>query len=147
MAITTSIPITVSADAAAHVKKLGMDRELERMLDHACQAAAGLRSIDVILMPPCDPGDDARVILQVTKDDPRAVSDPLWRQWCDWMVESFPPDVLRHFNLLTVYGATDEGQGLLGFGPRIGCSCNRSTLAIGSESFVSGSEEPSEYDN
>jgi hypothetical protein len=107
MSITNTVPITVSAEAATRVAALGMQSDLARMLEHACQAAAGLRSIDVTLIPPCDPGEDPRVILEVTKDSPWETSDPLWPIWRDWMVESFPSDVLRHFNLLTAYGAAD----------------------------------------
>src|ERR1700693_4970993 len=89
----TTIPITVSAEAAARIAELGMQREGGRMLEHTSKAGAGLRSIEVTLMPACDPGDDPRVILEVTKDDPREANDPLWGQWCDWMVETFPSDV------------------------------------------------------
>jgi len=59
-------------------------------------------------MPPCDPGDDTRAVLEVSKTVPQEAGSS-WRQWCDWMVDTFPPDVLRHFNMLTVYGAGNEG--------------------------------------
>ena len=109
MPISTTIPITVSPEAAARVAQLGMKREFERILEHTCEATSGLRSIEVNLTPPCDPGEDPRVILEVTKDERPEPNDPLWGQWCDWMMHSFPSDVLRHFNLLTVYGAAHEG--------------------------------------
>ena len=109
MAIASVIPITVSEEAAARIAELERQCELEQILEHTCQAAAGLRGIDVTLMPPCDPGDDPRVILEVTTNELPKANDRLWRQWRDWMVETFPSDVLRHFNLLTVYGGADEG--------------------------------------
>jgi hypothetical protein len=108
MSIITSVPVTVSAEVEARITELAMQREMERMLEYTSQAA-GVRSIDVTLMPPCDPGDEPRVILEVTRDKPQQANDPFWRQWRDWMVETFPSDVLRHFNLLIDHGAADEG--------------------------------------
>ena|ERR1700726_241613 len=96
------VPVSVSLEASVRVADLGMQRELERMLAHASQTVAGVRGIAVTLIPPCDPGEEPRVVLEVTKDEPQEGSDPLWREWCDWMVETFPSGVLRHFNLLTV---------------------------------------------
>jgi hypothetical protein len=108
MSIATTIPISISAEAGKRVAELGMQHELERILEYTCQAP-GVHRIDVTLIPPCDPGDDPRVVLEVSQDLPEEANNPLWRQWCDWMVDTFPSDVLRHFNLLSVHGASDEG--------------------------------------
>ena len=107
MSITATTPISVSEEAKSRIAELGIDHDLERILEHTSKLARGLLRIDVVLTPACDPGDDPRIILEGTKEGAPAVNDPLWRQWRDWMVESFPSDVLRHFNLLTVYGAAN----------------------------------------
>ena len=109
MSGTTTVPITLRPEAAARVQQLQLPRELARILEHTSRAVPGIRSIEVVLAPPCDPGDDPRLVLEVTRDDPDGADDPTWREWRDWMVDTFPSEVLRHFNLLTVYGAADEG--------------------------------------
>jgi hypothetical protein len=42
-------------------------------------------------------------------DVPHLADDPAWRQRRDWMVETFPAEVLRHFNMLEHCGAADAG--------------------------------------
>jgi hypothetical protein len=95
-----SVPKTIAPEAAARLAELGMVSELQRMIDYLGNAGAALRSVEVTLAPPCDPGDDPRIILEVTKGTGQLANDLLWRQWRDWMVDTFPSDVLRHFNLL-----------------------------------------------
>jgi hypothetical protein len=108
MPISTTVPIRISPEAAAHVADLGMRLELDRMLEHTCQTWE-VQSLEVTLIPPCDPGEDARVVLEVTRATPREASDPFWSEWRDWMLDTFSPEILRHFNMLTVYGAANEG--------------------------------------
>ena len=48
MATTATIPVNVSAEAAARIAELGMQREFEEMIEHAKQTAAripGLRYV------------------------------------------------------------------------------------------------------
>jgi hypothetical protein len=106
---TNTIPVRVSPEAAAHVAELGLQGELEEMLAHTRQAVPGLRAIDVILAPACDIEDDPRVILEVTTPAPNMPYDPAETEWGKWFVRTFPPDVVRHFCMLTVYGVGNAG--------------------------------------
>jgi hypothetical protein len=101
----TITPISVTKEAEVRLAELGMRPELEQIIEYTQQLASDLRSIDVVLTPACDPEEDPRIVLEVTKSGSPDINEPLWQQWRDWMIETFPPDVLRHFSLLTVYGA------------------------------------------
>ena len=62
--------IQVDEDASARVKELGMEGELQQMLEHAQRTAPGFRRIHVTLQhdPEC-PHNDPRIILWVNRDD------------------------------------------------------------------------------
>jgi hypothetical protein len=109
MATTKAIPVQITPEAAAHVASLGMQRELEQMLAHTQEAVLGVKAIDVILAEPCDPGDDPRVILEVTKPVPKGSCDPAEMEWGKWIVRTFSPDVGRHFVMLAAYGGGGAG--------------------------------------
>jgi hypothetical protein len=105
----TTVPVTVTPEAATRVAELGMQAELERMLEHTRQAVSGLRAIEVQLALPYDTGDETSIIIQATMDDPHLEYDPIEDQLGAWQVRTFPPDVCRRFVILTVYGAAYEG--------------------------------------
>ncbi len=102
MSITT-IPVTVTPEAAARIAELGMQAELERMLEHTRQTAPGLRSIEVQLALPYDTGDDTSINIEATRENPHLPYDPTDRNWGAWKVRTFPPDVCRYFVMLSVY--------------------------------------------
>jgi hypothetical protein len=107
MSATTTVPVTVSPEARSFVDRLGQGHELETMIDRVRHTVSGLRSINVVLdevteeMPP-------GVVLWVHRDDMGTRSDPTHRDWIDWMVESFPPNVCQNFTLLSVFH--DDGR-------------------------------------
>lgn len=109
MSITTTVPITVSEEAAAQVAMLGMSVEFDQMLEHACRVLPGLQAIDVTLLEPCDPGDDPRVMLDARLGGGCAEYDPAEHAWMTWLFETFSPDVYRHFCLMTIFGDEHEG--------------------------------------
>lgn len=103
----TTIPLTVSPEAAARVAELGMQKEFDRMLEHTRQTVPGLQAISVNLAyDPCG-SDDPRVVIDVIMADPHLEDDPTGRQWGRWFVTTFPPDVCRHFVMLAGYGDAD----------------------------------------
>jgi hypothetical protein len=106
---TTTVPVTIEPEAAARVAELGMQAELERMLEHTRQTVPGLRAIDVQLALPYDTGDETSIIIQATMDNPHLEYDSTEDQLGAWKVDTFPPDVCRYFVILTVYGPTHEG--------------------------------------
>jgi hypothetical protein len=100
----TMIPATISPEAQAFIDRLCQAAELEKMIDRARHIAPGLKSIEVVLdeateeMPP-------GVVLWIHRDDIGQESDPTHRDWIDWMVVTFPPEVCQNFTLLSVYHA------------------------------------------
>ena len=100
---TTTVPLTIAPEAAEHVRRLGMQSEFEQMLDHVRRTAADLRSIEVTLEPPYDTGDEDRVVIFAFRECPNALEDPLDDQWRRWEIQTFSPDVLRHFVTTTLY--------------------------------------------
>lgn len=108
----TTIPITIAPEAAARVAELGMQRELEKMLDFLRQEVSGVLSVDVQLALPYDTGDETSVLLEVPLDRPFSDASGR-RQIRDWMVEALAPAVNRYFTILTVPSPLPGGESLL----------------------------------
>jgi hypothetical protein len=103
---TINIPTTVTPEGAARVAELGMQAELERMLEHTRRTVPGLRAIEVQLALPYDTGDETSIVIEVTRDDPHLDYDPTDSDWGRWKVTTFPPDVCRYFVMMSVYDTT-----------------------------------------
>jgi hypothetical protein len=106
---TTTAPVLVTPEAAQRVAELGMQAELERMLEHTRQTVPGLRAIEVQLAWPYDTGDETSLVIEVTRDDPHLGYDPIDSIWGEWKVKTFPPDVCRYFVMMSVYEPTHAG--------------------------------------
>jgi len=105
MAVETNIPVTVSLEAAERTGELGMQSQLEQMLDHARQTIRGLQSLRVVLAPPFDTGEESSVIIEAMIDShPSIVDDRTDWDWGTWQVENFPPQVCQYLHLTTIYG-------------------------------------------
>jgi hypothetical protein len=95
-------PVSISPEARSFLDRLGQAGELDRMIDRARNVVSGLRSIEVVLDDATDempPG----IVLWVHRDDCGTGYDPTHRDWIDWMVTAFPPEVCQNFTLLSVY--------------------------------------------
>lgn len=97
----TTIPIIITPEAAARVAELGMQAELEQMLEHTCQTVPGLRSIKVEEELPYDTDPDSSIGIWVARDDPHLEEDTTDREWGRWLVRTFPPDVCRYFVMIS----------------------------------------------
>ena len=109
MAAVTIVPITVEPDAAARVAELGMQAELQKMIDHTRQVVPDLQEIRVVLEPPYDTGDEPYLTIYSTRRGGYNGGDPTQREWGRWLVTNFTPDVCRHFAMLMIYGNADAG--------------------------------------
>lgn len=100
----TTIPVTITPEAATRVAELGMQSELEQMLAHTRQTVPGLRSIEVREELPYDTDDESSIGIWVARDDPHLERDTTDREWGRWLVRTFPPDVCRYFVMISFYG-------------------------------------------
>lgn len=108
MNIPTSVPITISPEAAERTRALGRERELEQMIEHVCRTVPKLLSVDVELAEPYDTGDTPRVVVNVWTPEPNEPGqDTTGWDLGAWQVRAFPPEVVEHFTLLVLYGAAD----------------------------------------
>ena len=110
MTSATTIPLTVTTEAADRVAELGYQAELDRMLEYTRHVVTGVQALEVFLVPPYDTGDEPGIIIQATCDPAaRDVNDPVERRWDDWTIATFAPDVYRHFVLFIVDGTHHGG--------------------------------------
>jgi hypothetical protein len=98
---TATIPTTITAEAAELVAELGMQAELERMLEHARRTISRLRRLQVEYGPDYDAGTDPAVLINAYRDPPaEALGDRTWQEFSRWKISTFPPEVFSHFTLL-----------------------------------------------
>jgi hypothetical protein len=103
---TTTIPVTIEADAAARVEELGMRAEFEQMIEHAKQAVSGLQFIRVTLeYDPEWPENEPRVVLWARRDDAAVEPSTAAVNWelAGWRGELFPPHVCWHIGMLACH--------------------------------------------
>jgi hypothetical protein len=105
-----TVPLHISPEANSRVEQLGLRGELDRMIEHGLQTASGLRAVRVTLEDdPINPSGEPRVVVWLHRDVPQegAAEDrtntELWR----WVTHTFPPAVLAHFEIGSVYGGPD----------------------------------------
>jgi len=102
MSAPATVPVTITPEAAARVAELGMQGELEQMIEHARECVAGLRRVEVILEPPYDTGDDPYLTIQAFRPLTSRWDDPVRQEWGRWKVTTFSPEVARHVTLTLI---------------------------------------------
>lgn len=104
MSAPASIPVSITPDAAAAVAQLGVQAELQQMIDRVRETVTYLNRIDVRLEPNYDTGDETKVVIHVWRG-PEAweARDPVRRQLRDWRIATFRPEVLWHLGLTVSY--------------------------------------------
>ena len=103
MPTLTEVPVSVSPEAAARVTELGMQADFDQMLEKARRTLAGLHRINVVLDPPYDTGDEPSVVIEAIRAENGVLTDPTEREWDNWRLNTFAPDVCRHFCLLVLF--------------------------------------------
>ena len=103
---TTTIPVVVTPEAAARVAELGMQRELDIMVQHALQTVPGLRSVEVQLALPYDTGDETRITIEAMADLDADGHFQAEKQYGTWVINTFAPAICAYIHLLTVPGTT-----------------------------------------
>ena len=91
---TTTVPTTMTPGAMALAKELGLERELEAILEQGRRTVKGLRSYQVSADTESSMGP---VIIVEAKVDPDADGDPSHLAWWSWRIDQFGPDVASDF--------------------------------------------------
>lgn len=85
-----------------------MSRQLDQMLGFLKEHVPGLRAIAVALDAEANPRDEASILITTHQPDPGPGPDRSYWSWLDWFVETFPPEVCRHFARQIAYETPDE---------------------------------------
>ncbi len=105
---TASLPVTVTPQAAARIAELGFHKQVEQMVDHARSLPDVIR-IEVVLNDRYDMGGEPGVAVQAWADRSFETAEPLTRKLIDWMIDSFPAEVLEHLHLAYYRGGSHAG--------------------------------------
>jgi len=96
------VPVVLEEGVAARVEELGMDRELQMMLDWVRANVSGLLGIRVDLgQPQAHLQGKKGVFLWAHRDLSReqALKDLIEIDWGIWKAQTFPPRVCNHFTM------------------------------------------------
>jgi hypothetical protein len=94
MTTSTTIPVTVNADAAARIAKLGFQAQVDRMIDHARQHLPEVERIEVVLYDRYELGDEPGVSIDIYSRRPSDPADTIVSDMIGWRVREFPSAVL-----------------------------------------------------
>jgi hypothetical protein len=109
MSASTAIPVDVTPEAAARIAELGMQTQLNQMIEHVRQAVPDLRRIEVVLYHRYDLEDTAGISVNAFTSLPLVPDETTEREIDLWAVSTFPPEVLEHFVICVRHGSVYAG--------------------------------------
>jgi hypothetical protein len=99
MTTTANIPVTVTPEAAARIAELGFEAPLERMLDYARTRLPEIVRIEVELNERYDLGGEPGVAVEAYSRRPFDPAERADDDLADWLIRTFPPEVLEHLHV------------------------------------------------
>jgi hypothetical protein len=99
MTAPVTVPLTIEPEAAAYLAQLGMQAELEKMIEHTRQVVPDLTRIRIVLEPIYEPGDEQRIGIEAFVDPDSKEDASYYWPWREWQMATFPYEVFRHFTL------------------------------------------------
>jgi hypothetical protein len=97
LATTTAIPLTITHEAMNLVQELGLEAELEVMLEHTRKTVPRLHSVQVDRYDHPEDPNDSRIMIAAWQTGPSPIDLTDWENWMNWFTEAFPPTVGQHF--------------------------------------------------
>ena len=94
---TTTVPVEIEPRAATLITNLGMQAELQRVLDYLRNHVEGLVNVVITWGDPYDTGTEPRIVIRGEVDQS---ADPVYKSETDlgqWIIASFPPEVWSRF--------------------------------------------------
>jgi hypothetical protein len=106
MSTATTVPVTITPEAAGHVNGLGLERELAQILDYIQKTAPDLLRIEAVLDYDRDsPVPDAELV-RAYLPEPYGPIDLQWQHEFDrWILTTYPVAISMHFVVTTRYEA------------------------------------------
>jgi hypothetical protein len=89
----------MTPEAAARIAELGMQAELQRMIEHARDVLPELARIEVVLNERYDMGGEPGVAVEAYSQRPFDPAQRMAWRLSEWLVASFPPKVLEHLHV------------------------------------------------
>ena len=105
-----SVPVTVTPEAADRIGKLGLQSEMQRMIDYGRRRLPESSRIQVVLYDRDEVGEEPGLAVEVFT--PFESFDPMARtreKVSEWLVSEFPPAVLEHLTIDYLPEAPDAG--------------------------------------
>ncbi len=96
MTTSATVPVTVTAEAAARLAELGLKAAVDQMIDFACQNLPEPVRIEVVLYDRYELGDEPGLAIDVYSKRPFDAADRPMQFLDRWLVTAFPPEVLQH---------------------------------------------------
>src|SRR5262245_472448 len=109
MATSTTIPVSVTPEAAARITELGFQDQVDRMIDYARTALPEIVRITVELNERYDMGGEPGVAVEAWSSRPFDPAHRISWKLSEWVVDAFPPEVLEHLLLSYLPGPDHAG--------------------------------------
>jgi hypothetical protein len=99
MSAIPTVPVTITPEAEGRLAELGLQAELEQMLERIRQVVPELRHIDVELVERYDTGGEPGVSVNAWSSLPWQQVNDVWWPLARWEGETFRPQVLQHLSI------------------------------------------------
>jgi len=96
MTTSATIPVTVTPEAAARIAHLGLQAEVDRMIDYARQHVPEVERIEVVLYDRYELGDEPGLSVDIYSRRPSNPQENIPWDLGGWVVREFPPEILEH---------------------------------------------------
>jgi hypothetical protein len=96
MMTSATAPVTVTPEAAARIAHLGLQAEVDRMIDYARRSLPEVERIEVVLYDRYDLGDEPGLAVDVYSRRPFDPEEHVSFDLIRWFVTEFPSEVLEH---------------------------------------------------
>jgi hypothetical protein len=106
---SVNVPVTIRPAAAARIAELGMQTELQQMIDRALWVVPELVAIEVEIAERYDTGGEPGVSIVAYSDQAFTPDDNTSDELRRWKIETFPAQVLEHLTILLTPGGPNAG--------------------------------------
>jgi hypothetical protein len=103
MTPATTVPFTITDEAAELLRELGLQKEFDQIIEQLKQFVPGLLSIRVRVMTMYDEGNRQIVLTECDMLDRHLEDEPTQWEWGMWYSGHFPPEVREHISVLILF--------------------------------------------